>query len=70
MWPVMVLFNHFRKRPTILRHPKYILPTVMLTGNGLIVIIGGYLEQQYGKNKSMVVYHDYRRVIDGYHYTL
>jgi hypothetical protein len=42
----------------------------MLTGNGLIVIIGGYLEQQYGDKQKHGRIHDYRRVIDGYHYTL
>jgi PAT family beta-lactamase induction signal transducer AmpG len=33
----------------------------MLTGNGLIVIIGGYLEQEYGDKESMVLHHDYCR---------
>jgi hypothetical protein len=50
MWPVMVLFNPLEKtnNPGI-RNTFYRLS--MLTGNGLIVIIGGYLEQQYGTKK-------------------
>jgi hypothetical protein len=68
MWPVMVLFNHFRKTNNLfLEASSTFYRLSMLTGNGLIVIIGGYLEQQYGQTKNMVVYHDYRRVIDGYH---
>jgi hypothetical protein len=39
-----------------LRHQKYILPTVHAYWKCLIVIIGGYLEQQYGTTKAWSIH--------------
>jgi hypothetical protein len=49
----VVLFNPLEKTNNpFLGHQKYIYRLSMLTGNGLIVIIGGYLEQQYGDKQK------------------
>jgi PAT family beta-lactamase induction signal transducer AmpG len=47
-------FIGFRKRPTIFFswNQKYFYRLSMLTGNGLIVVIAGYLEQEYGDKKA------------------
>jgi hypothetical protein len=56
---VVTDFIGFRKKTNnLFLESEVHLQTFYAYGNGLIVVIAGYLEQEYGENKNLVIHHD------------